>query len=76
MILGLLMDETNKLGVLDGFQAASAVHLHPATTVLSHATSDKLSGDVALPKQVWGMLGCWLEEGMEWNEIIGGEIRG
>jgi hypothetical protein len=52
------------------------VHLHPATTVLSHATPDKLSGDVALPKQVWGMLGCWLEEGMEWNEIIGGEIRG
>ena len=46
------------------------------TTVLSHAVPDKLSGDVGLPKEHWAMIGNWLEEGMEWEEILGGEIRG
>lgn len=72
----LLVDETNKLAINDGFQAASASHLHPVTTVLSHAVPDKLSGDVGLPKEHWAMIGNWLEEGMEWEEILGGEIRG
>lgn len=68
------MDETNKLAINDGFQAASASHLHPATTVLSHAKPDCLSGDVTLSKQLYAMLGGWLEEGMEWEEIQGGTL--
>lgn len=61
------MDETNNLFIPDMVQASSFRNLNPINTVISQAEPHKLSGDVGLPKQIWAMLGNWLDEDYQWQ---------
>lgn len=55
-------DETNILGINDAVQFSSLEHLNQAGTVLSISVPNELSGDVNLPKEIWTMIGMWMDE--------------